>query len=344
MNLESRIAPNTKIDWPLFCKHITSAKRVLLTSHVRPDGDSIGSEIAMLRAMQALGKEVRIVNDHPVPPSLRFLAPNNEILRLSELDESQRNWMETIDLFWVVDTSSWMQLGEMGPVMQQSKSQKIVLDHHAIGNDLGAEMFVNPTAEATGAICFEAAKALGIPLTKELAIPIYVAIATDTGWFRFNSVQSSTFRTIAELLDIGVRPDEMYQLLHERESLARIHLVGRALERTESHLGGKVVCSWLTLDDFDQFHALPSDSEDIINMPLQISGTKFAVMLVEQRTGGFKISFRSRCNVDCSRLASLFQGGGHKRAAGATIFDSLEICKQKILDAVFHAFERLEAR
>ena len=339
MNKEPRVAPNTKIDWPLFCKHITSAKRVLLTSHVRPDGDSIGSEIAMLRAMQTLGKEVRIINDHPVPPSLRFLDPNNEILRLSELDESQRNWMETIDLFWVVDTSSWMQLGEMGPVMQQSKAQKIVLDHHAIGNDLGAEMFVNPTAEATGSICFEAVKALGIPLTKELAVPIYVAIATDTGWFRFNSVQSSTFRTIAELLDVGVRPDEMYQILHEQESLARIRLIGRALERTEPYLDGKVVCSWLTLDDFDQFHALASDSEDIVNMPLQISGTKFAVMLVEQRTGGFKISFRSRCDVDCSRLASLFQGGGHKRAAGATLFDSFEVCKRKILDAVFQAFE-----
>ena len=339
MNQEPRIAPNEKIDWPLFRKHITSARRVLLTSHVRPDGDSIGSEIAMLRVMQALGKETRIINDHPVPPNLRFLDPNGEILQLSQLDESQRKWIETIDLFWVVDTSSWMQLGEMGPILQQSKSQKIVLDHHAIGNDLGAEMFVNPTAEATGSICYEAVKTLGIPLTKEIAIPIYVAIATDTGWFRFNSVQSSTFRTIAGLLDAGVRPDEMYQLLHEQESLSRIRLIGRALERTESYLDGKVVCSWLTLDDFDQLHALPSDSEDVVNMPLQIFGTKFAVMLVEQRTGGFKVSFRSRCNVDCSRLASLFQGGGHKRAAGATLFDSLEVCKQKILNAVFHAFD-----
>jgi len=339
MNIEPRIAAQTEIDWALFRERITAARRVLLTSHVRPDGDCIGSAIAMYRAMQALGKEVRIVNDHPVPPSLRFLDPDGEILQLSQLDDSQRKWIDTIDLFWIVDTSAWMQLGEMGPLFRESSAQKIVLDHHAIGNHLCEDMFVDPTVEATGALCLRAVKELGLPLTPELAVPIFIAIATDTGWFRFNSVRNSTFLAAADLVEAGVKPDEMYRLLYERESLARLRLIGRALERTEPHRNGTVVFSWLTLQDFDELQALPSDTEDIVNMPLQIAGTQFAVMFVEQRTGRFKVSFRSRCDVDCSRLAAMFQGGGHKRAAGATLDCSLEESKQKVLAAILDAYE-----
>ncbi|MCL2305303.1 MAG: bifunctional oligoribonuclease/PAP phosphatase NrnA [Planctomycetaceae bacterium] len=340
MDHTPRIAAPVKIDWPLFRKRIATAQRVLLTSHVRPDGDSIGSEIAMYHALQSLGKEVRIINDHPIPPDLRFLDPDNVILRLADLKKSEWKWVDTIDLICLVDTSSWMQLGEMESLFKQSSAQKIVLDHHAIGNDLGADMFVDPTAEATGTLCLQAVKELGLSLTPELAVPIFVAIATDTGWFRFHSVQDSTFQAAAELVEAGVRPDEMYRLLYEQESLARIRLIGRALERTESYLDGTILGSWLTLEDFDEFQALPSDSEDVVNMPLRVAGTQFAFMLVEQRTGGFKASFRSRCDVDCSLLAAMFQGGGHKRAAGATLFCTLEESKRKILDAVLKAFEK----
>ena len=338
MDNEPRIASAAEIDWPLFCERIKAARRILLTSHVRPDGDSIGSVIAMFNAMQTLGKDIKIINDHPVPQNLRFLDPENVILPLAELKESDREWVKGVDLFWILDTSSWMQLGKMGPLFKESAARKIVLDHHAIGNHLGADMFVDPTAEATGTLCLQAIRELGLSLTSELAVPIFVAIATDTGWFRFQSARSSTFRAVAELMDAGVELDEMYRLLHEQESLARIHLIGRALERTESYLDGSILFTWLTLRDFDELEALPSDSEDIVNMPLQVAGTKFAVILVEQRSGGFKASFRSRCEVDCSQLAALFQGGGHKRAAGATLFETLEESKRKVLEAVLDAF------
>ena len=339
MNNEPRIAPQAEIDWPLFRKRITAARRVLLTSHVRPDGDSIGSEIAMFRAMQMLGKEVRIVNDHAVPPSLCFLDPDHAITQLSRLNDMERKWMDTIDLFWVVDTSSWMQLGDMGPVFEESSAQKIVLDHHSVGHNLCEEMFVDPTAEATGTLCVQAVKELGLSLTPEIAVPIFVAIATDTGWFRFNTVRSLTFQTIAELTDAGVQTDTMYRILYEQESLGRVRLIGRALERTESYLDGAFVFCWLTLQDFDELQALPNDSEDIVNMPLRIGGTKFAVLMTEQNAGGYKVSFRSRCHIDCGRLAAMFQGGGHKQASGATLFGSFEECKQKVLNAVMEAFK-----
>lgn len=336
------IAPSIPIDWARFKDQINLGSRFLLTSHVRPDGDSLGSELAMLRILRLLGKEARIVNAHPTPPSLSFMDTEKDIRVLSELDEEEKRYIETIDTFLILDTSSWAQLGDMGVILEHSAARKLVLDHHAIGNDLGAEKFVDATAEATGTLCFQAAKELGVDLNLETALPMFVAIVTDTGWFRFSSVRAETFQIAAELLRLGVRPDEIYRELYERESLARMRLIGSTLERIESHLGGKLACTWIELSDFERLGALASDSEDIVNMTLQIDGTLFAVIFVEQRSGGFKVSFRSRCELDCSRLAAFFQGGGHKRAAGATIFAPLEDAKKQVLNKIIKTFEQDE--
>ncbi len=330
---------SSSIDWKLFRERVFAAKRILLTSHIRPDGDSIGSELAMYHALTRLGKEVRIVNGHPTPPNLRFLDPEERIRVLDRLEPGEKDWLGTIDLFFVLDTSSWAQLDGIGELLKSSAAEKIVLDHHAIGNDLGAEMFVDSTAEATGALCFEAVRALNVPLDQEIAEPVFVALATDTGWFRFPSVRVGTYEIAAELVAAGARPDQLYRHLHEQESFARIRLIGRTLARAEQHLNGVLFASWIALEDFDQLGAIASDSEDIVNMLLQVGGSKLAVMLVEQRSGSFKVSFRSRCDVDCSKIAYSFGGGGHKRAAGATLSDSLDEAKEKVLAAMIAAYK-----
>lgn len=344
MNSTVKIAESKEIDWPRFCELIHSGTRFLLTSHIRPDGDSIGSELAMRMILRSLGKEVRIINAHATPPALCFLDPESEIRAFAELSEEERAWIETINVIMSLDTSSWAQLGEMGEVFRNCKARKIVLDHHTIGNDLGAEMFVNPASEATGALVFSAAKALNVALTPGIAVSLFVAIATDTGWFRFSSVRAETFRIIAEVIEAGAQPDEIYRELYENESLGRMRLIGRTLEKIESYMDGKIVCTWIELSDFEQAGALASDSEDIVNMSLQIAGTKFAVILVEQKSGGFKISFRSRCDLDCSRIASFFGGGGHKRAAGASIVAPLKEAKEKVLEKIFSDFLVMQER
>ncbi|MGL6194869.1 MAG: DHH family phosphoesterase [Thermoguttaceae bacterium] len=350
MNTTPRQASTEQIDWPLFVKRINSAKRILLTSHIRPDGDCIGSQVAICKALEHLGKEVRIINGHAVPPSLKFLDPENKILQLPDLTDEQRNWIETIDVFLVVDTSSWMQLGDMGQILKDSKAQKMVIDHHAIGNDLGAEMFIDPTAEAAGVLCYQAVEALGVPFKTEIADPLFVAIATDTGWFRYSSVRARTYQVAAELVEAGVKPDQLYRQIYEQESFARIRLVGQTLERAESLENGKIMFTSIFLDDFDRFGALASDSEDIVNMLLQVAGSEVAVILVDQRqksengervSAGFKASFRSRCDLDCSMLAAKFNGGGHKRAAGATLFSTFEEAKEKILTATISEYKNI---
>ena len=325
------------IDWQVFAATVHTAQRILLTAHVRSDGDCIGSEIAMHRALQSLGKDVRIINPQQTPPPLAFLDPANEIRCHEDLTEADAAWIDSIDLLFILDTRSWTQLGEMADLVKTTSAKKIVLDHHLKGDDIGAEDFVDSTAEATGALVVQAVRALGVPFTKEIAEATFVALATDTGWFRFSSVTAQTFRTAAELVEAGTDPTALYRELYEQESLGRIRLIGRILAKTESSLDGLVMCTWVTRDDLKQAGALPSDKEDVINMLLQVDGSEVALLFSELADDCFKVSFRSRHVVDCSRLAALFGGGGHKRAAGATLNMSFDIAKKSVLAAVHDA-------
>jgi phosphoesterase RecJ-like protein len=180
----------------------------------------------------------------------------------------------------------------------------------------------------------EAGDALGVPMSSQIAVPAYVALATDTGWFRFSSTTAGTLQMAARLVEAGAVPDQLYKQLYENDTLGRLQLIGRALEHTRTELGGRLIYTWLTQADFAAAGAIPSDSEDIINLTLSVGGAEMAVLLVEQPRGGFKVSLRSRCEVDCSRVAARFGGGGHRRAAGAFFAEPLDPARTKILDAV----------
>jgi bifunctional oligoribonuclease and PAP phosphatase NrnA len=185
----------------------------------------------------------------------------------------------------------------------------------------------------------DAADSLGVKLTDEIARPAFVALATDTGWFRFSSTGADTLWLAARLVEAGAAPDQLYRELYENDSHARLRLIGRALEHSKTELDGRLIYTWLDKSDFAASGAVPSDSEDIINMTLGVGGTEAAVILVEQPKGGFKVSLRSRCQMDCSAVAERFGGGGHKKAAGAFFNEPLESALKTILDAVRAAME-----
>ncbi|MDO5554095.1 MAG: DHH family phosphoesterase [Planctomycetia bacterium] len=331
----------TPFCWQRFKAVIDSASSILLISHVRPDADAIGSQIAFARALADYGKKVLLVNSDPVPPNLAFLDPEHWIRPLGTLTESERTALDQVDLLVSLDTSSWAQLGEMGQVIRDSQAAKIVLDHHAKGDDIGAERFVDADADATGTLVFKAIEALGLPLKYDYAWPLFAAISTDTGWFRFSSVTSDTYRTAAALIDAGVRPDDLYKIIYEQETFGRLKLIGFALANAKRVLNGKAILTCLTLENFEHAGALASESEDIVNMTLAVAGTEAAVIMVEQETGGFKLSFRSRCDLDCSVLAAEFGGGGHKKAAGAFLNLPKEEAETKILAALTEHYNRL---
>jgi bifunctional oligoribonuclease and PAP phosphatase NrnA len=321
------------IDWKRFCEMVHSHERFLLTSHIRPDCDALGSELGMAGVLEALGKKVVIVNGQATPPNLLFIDPQRKLKALGI--DIQPADLDTIEVLLVLDTSAWAQLGPMGDVVRSTRAHKAVLDHHVDSDDLGAEWFKNTQAEATGRLVVDAARELGVKLTPELARPLFAAIATDTGWFRFLSTTGDTFRCGAELVDTGIKPQDIYSDLYEQETLGRVRLRGRILARTETDLNGRLAYTAALRDDFAATGALASDTEDVINLTLAIAGVEAAVILVEQQTGGFKLSFRSRTpQVSCNEVAKVFGGGGHKAAAGAFIDEPFETAQAKVLDAV----------
>ena len=320
------------IDWPRFVELVRSHERFLLTSHIRPDCDALGSELGMAGVLERLGKQVLIVNAHKTPPNLQLIDPGRKLKTLGA--DVQLADLERIEILLVLDTSAWAQLGDMAVVLRSTEAKKLVMDHHVSEDDLGAEPFKNTQAEATGRLVLEAAGHLGVQLTPEIATPLFAAIATDTGWFRFGSTTGDTYRFAGELVDAGARPTEIYRSLYEQDTLARLQLVGRTLARAQSELGGRLIHTGVFQSDFEATGAAPSDTEDVVNMTLTVAGTQVAVILVEQPDGKFKVSFRSRSAVDCSRLAEVFAGGGHKAAAGAMVAGPYEAAQQKVLDAV----------
>lgn len=320
------------INWPRFVEIINSHQRFLLTSHIRPDCDALGSELGMAGVLDALGKDVLIVNGQATPPNLLLIDPQRRIRTLGQ--DIQAADLADREVLMVLDTSAWAQLGPMGDVLRATKARKIVLDHHVGMDDLGAEEFKNTKAEATGRLVAEAAEQLGVALTPEIARALFAAQATDTGWYRFSSVTGDALRIAARLVDAGAVPQEIYTGLYEQDTLARLQLRGRIIARTQTELNGRLAYTTVLTEDFKATGALPSDTEDVINLTLAISGVEVAVIFVEQPAGNFKLSFRSRSKVDCNAVAKEFGGGGHKAAAGASIAGPLETARRSVLDAV----------
>jgi len=320
------------IDWSHFVEIVNRHQRFMLTTHIRPDGDALGSEIAMAAVLESLHKDVLVCNVFAVPSNLQFIDLQKKYKELG-VDITPAELADR-EVLIILDTSAWAQLDSMADIVRASKAIKVVIDHHLSEDDLGAEVFKDIEAEATGRLVIEAADQLKVPLTPQIARAAFAAVATDTGWFRFSSTSAETFRLIVRLVEAGANPDEIYKNLYENDTLARLRLMGRALTHTQTELQGRLIHTYINLDDFRAAGALPSDSEDIINLTLAVGGTEVAVIFVEQQSSGFKVSLRSRCDVDCAALAELFGGGGHRKAAGAFIDEPFEAARTKVLDAV----------
>jgi phosphoesterase RecJ-like protein len=325
-----------RLDWASLLDLLRSRERFVLTSHVRPDCDALGSELGMAGILTALGKDVRIVNAQATPPNLAWIDPQRRLESLAggvkPADLADR------DLLIVLDTSAWAQLGAMGDVAKSMRDRVLVIDHHVSEDDLCDLWFKDTSAEATARIVYEIGLRLKVPLTEAIATPLYAGLSTDTGGFRFPSVSGESFRIAGRLVDAGASPPAIYRELFEQDSLARLKLVGRTLAGATTAHDGRVIFSQVRQQDIKEVGALPADTEDLINLTLAVKGTEVAAILIEQSDGRIKVSFRSRGPVDCSALAGRFGGGGHRAAAGAIIDGPFEAAQDKVRTAVDEAW------
>ena len=294
----------------------------MITSHVRPDADAIGSELGMAEILRGLGKQVVIVNASAPPPNLHFMTSDQAVLKLGE--DISREKLPQVDVHVIVDTSAWQQLGTMADIIRNSEAGRIVIDHHVSSDDLGAVEFKDVKSAATGELVFEAAEFLGLGFESDTASALYTAIATDTGWFRFPSTTPNTMRVASELMKQGAQPHFLYNRINEQRSLAQVRLGGRVLGRIDSACDGRLVWIFVSKEDFQLTGAIPADTESLVNQCLTIAESQAAFIAVELPNGQIKISLRCRSGFNVAAIAEEFGGGGHKLASGATLKGPLD--------------------
>lgn len=318
------------IDWSPFVDIVRKHQRFLLTTHVRPDGDGLGSMLALAEMLEKQGKRVDMVIASFWPPRYNFLDSSKRIQRFKPPGDELRD----VDAVIVLDTGTWNQLGDFGPFMKSLAVTKAVIDHHISQDDLGAVRFVDTSAEATGRLVHEAVTALGAEVTPAAANAMFVALAMDTGWFRHNNTTPKTFHLAEKLTQAGAKPTPLWDHLFEENTLPRLKLAGLVLNRIETTDSGQIAFSEVRLEDYAATGAVPQDTEDMINYPRSLAGNEVALFFMEQPAGGIKVSFRSRGKVDVAKLAERFGGGGHRLASGAILQTNLEDARKQVLSAI----------
>jgi phosphoesterase RecJ-like protein len=320
------------LDWSPFVEFVRRNDRFLLMTHVRPDGDALGSELALAEALRVLGKSARAVIASNLPPRYHFLNANRQVEQFRAPGDQFRDAGAVI----VVDTGTWNQLGEFGPFLRTLAVPRLVIDHHRTQDDLGAVRLVDTSAEACGRLVREAIAALGVPLTEPMATALFIALAMDTGWFHHGSTTAASFGLAEELVRAGADPNRIYERLYERDSLARMRLMGLLLGRLRTVADGRVAVSEVLQSDFAATRSVPGDTEDMVNLTRGLEGVEVGVLLIEQAGGDVKVSFRSR-SVDVAQVAERFGGGGHKQASGATLPGPIDVARERALAAIVEA-------
>lgn len=321
-----------QLDWTPLKQLVLECDSFVLTSHTRADCDAVGSELGLAHVLEALGKRVRIVNGDAPPEHIAFIDPDNRVEVIGEGVTTEE--AHAADAHLIVDTSAWGQLGAMADVFRETPAKRLVIDHHQSSDDLNAEVIKDSTAEATGRLIVDAADALGVELSPAMATPLFAAIATDTGWFRFPSVTPTTYRTIARLVEAGADPQGIYTELYDRNTPPRVRLHGRIMQSLSIELGGRVAFGLATEEDFAATGAAQADTENVVNRLLGVDGVEIAALIAAMEPGLTKVSLRSRGAADVRPVAEHFGGGGHAKAAGVRYRGTVEEARAAVLAVV----------
>lgn len=326
----------TEKDFRKAVELIDQTKDVLITSHTRPDGDACGCVRAMCDMLIGLGKEVHPVFMSPLPEWYEFLFEQKVPILGNDVTKEQLHagHYDECDLVIIVDTNSYVQLPGFDEWLKDSEIKVLVIDHHVTSDGLGSFELVDTTAAATGEIVFDLIKYAGWQVSAKVAEALFVALSTDSGWFRFKNADSRIYRSAAELIDLGANPSEIYRKMYQNFSPARMKLMVRMLDSMELHFNGRVATQYIMRSDFDETGATGRDTENLIDECQRIASVEAAALFVELKDGGFRCSLRSKGDVNVREIAQKYGGGGHTVAAGVNLEGPLENAMRAILDSV----------
>lgn len=310
-------------------KAIEKYGRFLITAHINPEGDSLGSQLAMASLLRALNKDVMIINSDAVPEHFRFL-PGADLIRGKAKVANKK-----FDAAIVLDCPN---LGRTGVVRGIVKKTECVIniDHHVSNEHFGDINWVEKQASSAGEMVYRLFKEIGVGITKEVALYLYIAILTDTGSFNYDNTSAATHEIISELLGYGIAPYDVSKCVYENKSVRAVKLLGEALSGLEVTAGGKIAYLAVRKKDFERTKAKPMDCEDFVSFARSIKGVYVALFFREdkKKANHFHVSFRSKGKVDVNKVAAQFGGGGHRSASGCTLTGSFYDVKKKVLKRV----------
>lgn len=314
---------------------IKNANNVLLTTHVRPDGDACGCVRALAQVIEQLGKKAQPLFMSPLAAWYEAIFDGKPMILGNAIqpDQLSQHYAD-VDLIVIVDTDSYVQLPGLEEWLKGCGKKILVIDHHITGDDIGQIKVLDTAAAAAGEIVFDMIKLAGWEITEHIAESIFIALSTDTGWFKFGNTDSRIFHTAAELIDAGARPNVIYRLLYQSFTPSRLYLMTRMLEHLQLHADGRIATQYILRKDFDETGASGPDTENLIDECQRIESVEAAALFTELADGGFRCSLRSKGKVDVRRIAQEYGGGGHKLASGVNLEGPLEKAIQCVVDGI----------
>jgi len=307
-------------------KELRKGRRFLITTHVRCDGDAIGSELALMHLLARLGKEGHPVNDGGIPPEYFFLPGAN---RIGKGPEDIRG---KYDALIVVDSGSIERLERIKTALPPGL--KIInIDHHKSNERFGDVNWVEPHSSSVGEMLFRLVGEADVPMERNIALPLYVSIITDTGRFSHSNTKRSTHQVVAELLQHGIDPGAVTRNLFGNRTLPELRLAADFCTRIQVSRDGRVGWAAITIDMCRHWNVQPMLAQEYVDMIKSLRGVDVAVLFLEMESpeGRVKVSFRGESCVDVSSLAKVFSGGGHSRAAGCVVQGTIDQVEKRVL-------------
>lgn len=319
-----------------FKKLINNVRDIVITTHLHPDADGIGSQAALCMALNTIGIKALCVNEEPLLERYNYLDPNGVIIGHDQFQNDYK--AKEIDLLIVVDTNSKLRIGPKMHQLAEDAQKVLFIDHHPCKKEISDEHIIDTTKAATGELIGTLLDSLDIKYTEELALPLYTSILIDTSSFRYPTVTADTHRMIAKLLDTGVTPPYAYNKINGTKRLNHMRLLGTTLSSTQMTEDAKIAWLTITHENLDKFDIDPEDTHSYVNHLLILDHLEVACMFKEEREN-VKVSFRSSGKVDVGKIATKLGGGGHNHSAATVINGSLD---KIIPDTIAHIKEELK--
>jgi len=307
---------------------IRQRQRFVLSSHARPDGDSIGSQLAMAYALRGLGKDALVVNKDPAPGPLQQFPGVADIIIADTVENA-------------FDAAIIMECGDLGRtgVAGLDRSFVINIDHHPGNTGYGRLNWFDASAAACGEMVFDLIGALGVPLSVDIATHVYLAILTDTGSFHYSNITPRTFEISQRCLEAGVDPVLVARNVYDSNNMGRLKLFGAVLSAMQLDVTGRIAVVYLDHKMAREAGGTYEDTEGLINLPLTVKEIQAVVFFKQSEGDEYRVSMRSKGNIDIGAVAKQFGGGGHKNAAGCTVEGGIDMLQRTFIEKMTAAID-----